>query len=255
METAVLLFKQYSGHGMIMTLFLLALVYLWFEEKDRERRRVFVNLPIGILLLFFCPVVVFFLEKLSEEDVYWRMLWSLPILVVISYTAILLIRKYEGIKRYLAIGGTIMVIVLSGNYLYNNPGFVKADNVRHIPAEVVELCDAMKVEGREVRACFPEEMLIYVPQYTAYVHMPYGREMFLRPDGSIISDDLYELMEAKEVDVKELSKELRENSCHFVVVRKSMKQKERLEKEAWSKYYESEGYIVYLDEKNDPRYW
>ena len=39
METAILLFKQYSGQGMIMTLFLLSLGYLWFVEKSREKQR------------------------------------------------------------------------------------------------------------------------------------------------------------------------------------------------------------------------
>ena len=37
METAVLLFKQYSGQGMIVTRFLIALGYLWFEEKSKEQ--------------------------------------------------------------------------------------------------------------------------------------------------------------------------------------------------------------------------
>lgn len=255
METAVLLFKQYSGHGMIVTLFLLSLCYLWFAEKNKEKRRLLVGMPICILALFFCPLVVWLLEKISEEDVFWRMLWSIPMLCVISYTAVLLVRKLEGLKRYFAIFGTVLLVVISGDYLYNNPGFLKAENPEHMPSEVVEICDEIVVEGREVRACFPSEMLMYVTQYTAYVQMPYGREMFLRSGGVVIWDDLFVLMEAEEINAKELAAELRKRACHFVVLRKNADVKGNLEKENWNKYYETDGYVVYLDENNDPRYW
>lgn len=255
METAILLFKQYSGQGMIVTLFLIALGYLWFEEKNKEKRRLLIGLPVCILFMFFCPLVVIFLEKLSEEDVFWRMLWSIPMLIIIAYAAVLLIRNTEGVKRYLAIAGLLAVIVISGDYLYNNSGFLVAENPEHIPADVVEICDEIIVEGREVKACFPSEMLMYVTQYTAYIQMPYGREMFLKPDGITMWNRLYEIMESEKINAEELAEELRMQRCHFVVLRKTAKLSGNLEKEEWKKYYESEGYVVYLDEKNDPRFW
>jgi len=255
METAVLLFKEYSGHGMIVTLFLLSLCYLWYVEKNKEKRRLLVAFPICILLVFFCPFIIIFLENLSEEDVFWRMLWSIPMLCVIAYAAILFIRKLEGIKRYLSIFGMIVIIIISGDYLYDNPNYQEAENLENIPSKVVEICDQIIVEGREVMACFPAEMLMYVTQYTDYIKMPYGREVFLKPDGINMGNALYELVEKEEVDTKELSQGLRDKACHFVVLRKSTILKGDLEKENWKVYYESNEYIVYLDETNDPRYW
>lgn len=255
METAVLLFKEYSGHGMIVTLFLLSLCYLGYVEKNKEKRRLLVAFPICILLVFFCPFIIIFLENLSEEDVFWRMLWSIPMLCVIAYAAILFIRKLEGIKRYLSIFGMIVIIIISGDYLYDNPNYQEAENLENIPSKVVEICDQIIVEGREVMACFPAEMLMYVTQYTDYIKMPYGREVFLKPDGINMGNALYELVEKEEVDTKELSQGLRDKGCHFVVLRKSTILKGDLEKENWKVYYESNEYIVYLDETNDPRYW
>jgi len=255
METAVLLFKEYSGHGMIVTLFLLSLCYLWYVEKNKEKRRLLVAFPICILLVFFCPFIIIFLENLSEEDVFWRMLWSIPMLCVIAYAAILFIRKLEGIKRYLSNFGMIVIIIISGDYLYDNPNYQEAENLENIPSKVVEICDQIIVEGREVMACFPAEMLMYVTQYTDYIKMPYGREVFLKPDGINMGNALYELVEKEEVDTKELSQGLRDKACHFVVLRKSTILKGDLEKENWKVYYESNEYIVYLDETNDPRYW
>lgn len=253
METAILLFKQYSGQGMIVTLFLLSLGYLWFTEKNKEKRRLLIGLPVSILILFFCPLVVWVLEQLSEDEVFWRMLWSLPMLSVIAYTAVIFIRKKEGISRYLAILGAVAIIMISGDYLYNNTGFMAAQNEEHIPQDVTEICDEMIVEGREVMACFPSEMLMYVTQYTAYVRMPYGREMFLKPNGIVMWNPLYELMESEQIDAKKLAEELRNNLCHFVVLRKNTELTEDLENLGWNVFYQTENYIVYLDENNDPR--
>ena len=255
METAILLFKEYSGHGMIITLFLLSLGYLWYVEKNKENRRLLVAFPICILLVFFCPLIIILLEKLSEEDVFWRMLWSVPVLCIIAYASIVFIRKLEGIKRYLSILGILVIIVISGDYLYNNPNYQKAENLENIPSEVIEICDQVIVEGREVMACFPAEMLMYVTQYTDYIKMPYGREVFLKPDGINMGNLLYDLVEKEEVDAKELSDSLRNASCYFVVLRKSTILKGNLEKENWNKYYEAEEYVVYLDVSNDPRFW
>lgn len=255
METAVLLFKEYSGHGMIVTLFLLALCYLWYVEKNKENRRIMVAFPICVLVVFFCPLVIIILENLSEEDVFWRMLWSIPMLCVIAYASIIFIRKLEGLKRYLSIVGILAIIVISGDYLYNNPNYHKAENLENIPSEVIEICEQVIVDGREVMACFPSEMLMYVTQYTDYVKMPYGREVFLKPDGINMGNFLYDLVESEKVEAKVLSDELRNWSCHFVVLRKSTVLNGDLEKENWKKYYESEKYVVYLDATNDPRYW
>lgn len=253
METAILLFKQYSGHGMIMTLFLLSLGYLWFTEKNRVKRQLLIGLSVGVLALFFCPIVVWGLEWLSEEEVFWRMLWSLPMLSVISYTAVVLVRKLEGFRRYFAILGTVVIIMISGDYLYNNPGFQVAQNVEHVPQDVKDICDEMIVEGREVMSCFPSEMLMYVTQYTPYVRMPYGREMFLKPDGIVMWNPLYELMESEKIDAEKLSVELKNNLCHFVVLRKTTQLEGDLERFGWNVFYQTESYIVYLDENNDPR--
>lgn len=253
MDTAILLFKQYSGQGMIVALFLMALAYLWFVEKEKEKRRLLVDFPIFLLIFFFCPIVVWVMEKLGEDEVYWRMLWSIPMLAVIGYTAILLVRKLEGTKRYLAIAGVLVLIMVSGNYLYNNPGFLKAENAEHIPEKVIELCDEMIVDGREVRAAFPSEYLMYVTQYTPLVHMPYGREMFLKVDGTGTWNDLYTIMEYDdEIDVGKLSEQLRKQGCHYVVLRDDKVLIGDLEEEGWIEYYKTEGYVVYMDENNDP---
>ena len=255
METAILLFKQYGGSGMIVGLFLIAVVYLWFTEKEYAKRKILVWLPIGLLLLFFCPFVVIFMETMAEEDVYWRLLWSIPMLVVIAYAGVVVIRMQEGIKRYFSIAALIVLICVSGNYLYDNSGFQKTENLQHIPEEVIEICDAITVEGREVMAAFPVEMLMYVPQYTPFVHMPYGRELLLQSNGIVDYDDLYLLIEAKKIDVDALTKELREQKCHYVVLPKKKALEVKGDWNGWELFYKTKNYVIYIDSENNPNTW
>ena len=254
METAILLFKQYGGSGMIVGWFLIAVVYLWFTEKEYAKRKILVWLPIGLVLLFFCPFVVIFMETMAEEDVYWRLLWSIPMLVVIAYAGVVVIRMQEGIKRYFSIAALVVLICVSGNYLYDNSGFQKTENLQHIPEEVIEICDAITVEGREVMAAFPVEMLMYVPQYTPFVHMPYGREVVLQSEGIINYDDLYLLIETDVVDCSGLVKELRAQGCHYVVLNKDiLLTKKNKEWDEWILFFETEKYAVFMDSKNSPQ--
>ncbi len=255
MEIAISLFKQYSGQGMIVTLFLVAVLYLWFVEKNRENRRLLVWFPIALLVLFFCPLVVYFMEKLAEEDIYWRLLWSIPMLLIIAYAMVVFVRKLEGIKRYLGIVMCLAFIVISGNFLYNNPNFLKAENPEHMPSEVVDICEEIIVEGREVKACFPSEFLMYVTQYTSLVHMPYGREMFLRSDGAIAYNTLYDTMECllqDTIDVDKLATELRNTGCHYVILKEDAPLVGKMQDVDFVEYAKVDEYVIYLDKLNDP---
>ena len=68
-----------------------------------------------------------------------------------------------------------------------------------MPQAVVDICDAIQVEGREVMAVFPKEMLSFVRQYTPLVCMPYGREMLVERWNA--DNPLYDAMEAEVLDM------------------------------------------------------
>ncbi len=255
MEIAISLYKQYSGYGMIVTLFWVAVLYLWFLEKKKENRRLFVWLPLALLVLFFCPFTVWALEKVGEGEVYWRLLWSMPMVATIAYAGIRFVKKVEGMKRYMAIAGVVLLIVFAGNFLYDNPNYVRAENPEHMPQAVVDICEEIIVEGREVKACFPSEFLMYVTQYTSLVHMPYGREMFLRSGGTIGYNTLYDVMEClmqDTIEAERLAMELRNTGCHYVILRQDAPLEGKMEAYDFEQYAQIAGYVIYLDMTNDP---
>ena len=80
------LFRDYMGTGMIVIWYLIALLYLWMKEKRRYMRILFIYMPVVLLVLYFNPLFAQLVYKVTGDEVYYRILWLLPITVVIAYT-------------------------------------------------------------------------------------------------------------------------------------------------------------------------
>ena len=72
-ESAGLL-KEFAGEGMVMTLFLLAIIWLLVTEKRKEIRIVFVYMPITVLAVFMFPLTAKILDAFLGEEIYYRLL-------------------------------------------------------------------------------------------------------------------------------------------------------------------------------------
>lgn len=210
------LFQNYMGVGLIMGWYLLALVYLWFTEKDRRRRIMLLYVPLTVLVLYFNPLFARLMYGVLGDEIYYRILWLLPVTVVIAYAVVSLYGQLIGRKRYFfAMLSTILAIV-SGSCVYASPHFSVAQNLYHMPQAVVDICDAIGVEGREVMAVFPREMLSYVRQYSPLVCMPYGREILV--EGWKASSPLFDAMEEEILDMDVILPLAKGYSSHFVIV-------------------------------------
>ncbi len=69
------LFQGFMGTGLIMGWYLLALVYLWFAEKDRRRRVLLVYAPLAVLALYFNPLFARLVYGAVGDEIYYRILW------------------------------------------------------------------------------------------------------------------------------------------------------------------------------------
>lgn len=52
------LFRNYMGTGLILTWFLICLVYLFLQEKDKGRRVLFLYAPLVLTVLFSIPFLL-----------------------------------------------------------------------------------------------------------------------------------------------------------------------------------------------------
>lgn len=135
--TALEKLKDYNGKGWHVALFVLALVFLWLGTKEKEHKKLFTGYSILFAILYFCPVTAKIIMKYCvEEQVYWRMLWLLPIPLVLAYAGVQLIQKFSkktakaGVFLLLAV-----VLIAGGNNMYLGTGgrLEKASNINKIP--------------------------------------------------------------------------------------------------------------------------
>lgn len=239
------LFREFMGTGLIMGWYLLTLVYLWFAEKDRRRRVLLLYMPLVLLFLYFNPLFARLVYGLLEDGIYYRILWLMPVTVVIAYGAVSLYGRLKGRKKYFFALLSAVLVMLSGSCIYASPHFHKAENLYHMPQAVVEICDAIQVEGREVMAVFPKEMLSFVRQYTPFVCMPYGREMLV--EGWHEDNPLYNAMEADVLDMNVILPLAKSYSSHFVIVPGEKETIGNVEDYGFVPVDHIDGYVIYQD--------
>lgn len=241
----VTLFRAYMGKGLIVGWFLLSVAYLFLREKRKPVRILFLYVPVLLLLLYFNPLFSKLVYGLAGDEIYYRILWLLPMTVVIAYASVQL---YSSVKGRLRIGLAALLsvlIMISGSYIYQNPFFHRAENLYHIPASVVDICDAIRVEGREVMAVFPVELLQYVRQYSPVVCMPYGREATVDRWG--YNYELYDVMEAAVVEAERLAGLAREACCHYIILPQEQEMEGSLLDYGYEVFGQMHGYVIYLD--------
>ena len=87
--SALLMLKMYSGNCSLTLLFVASLIYLWITEKNKGRKAILVYVSVAILAMFLFPVLSYFVVTImNEEEIYYRILWALPMGIVISYAAV-----------------------------------------------------------------------------------------------------------------------------------------------------------------------
>ena len=244
-KSALELFESYMGTGLITVFFLVMVIYLYFVEKDKAKRILFIYMPAGLLLLYFNPLFCNLVYGFIGDEIYYRILWLMPVTIVLAYGIITLYRKCRGRCRQLVLIGAAVGVMLSGSLIYTNENFKKAENAYHIPQTVVEICDSIKVEGREVMAVFPMEMLQYVRQYSAYICMPYGREMTIDRWGFYY--ELFLVMEADVLVVEKMAELAKEDGCHYIIIKSDKELLGNMEEFDYELFDRIGGYDIYID--------
>ncbi len=236
------IFQKYMGSGLIVILFLAALVYLFFTEKRKQVRILLIYIPALVLLVYFNPLFYGIFYRVAGSEIYFRILWLLPVVPVLAYTGVTIYDKARDRAKLPVLAACMAVILLCGKTVYANPLFTPAQNLYHVPNYVVHVCDAIEVEGREVKAVFPKEFLLYVRQYSPVVCMPYGR------DGIIYQGNpFYNLMESETIDAALLAEYAKGTQCHYIVLQEEKALEGDLADYDYKVFGRMDGYVIYED--------
>ena len=236
------IFQKFAGSGFVLILFVLAVIYLFVCEKRKPRRIMLVYAPTIVLLLFFNPLFYKLFHTLVGEEIYFRIIWLMPVTIVIVYAIIHILERLQG-KKQLAFGIlSVLLLIFSGKLVYSSPLFSVAENKYHMPQAVVDICDAIELEGREVKAAFPPEHLLYVRQYSPLVCMPYGREVYMGE-----YSEFFLTAEKAKIDTEKLVSFAKGTLCHYVILSKEKVLSEPMENYGYEVFDEMHGYIIYKD--------
>lgn len=249
-QEIALIYRDYTGTGMIIALFFLSVLYIIWDEKESVGRLILGILPLVIAVLFACPLFAWIIYLFLDSEIYYRLLWLLPLTVVIAYAGVRIILRMQGLKRLVSLLAICGIIIICGDYVYDSPYFEIAENAYHVPDTVVAICDEIQVEGREVRAVFPSDMVQYVRQYTPYVCMQYGREMIV--ERWSIGSELYETYELGLPDgivrADKLAEIARKYSVHYIIWDDNRSMEGDLTAWEFSLKKQIDGYSIYVDD-------
>lgn len=239
------LFREYMGTGLIVIFFLLSLIYLWVRESRKYVRILFVYVPVILLLLFFNPLFARLLYSLVGGEIYYRILWLLPVTVTVAFAAVTLYGRLPDKHRTVFALAAMAGIAVSGSYIYSNPYFRKAENLYHVPDSVVHICDSIVVPGREVQAVFPLELVQYVRQYEPTVCMPYGREVTV--ERWSYWGELPDEMSKETIDLSRLAPLAKEEGCHYIILPEDKEIIGDPAEYRWVVFDRTDGYVIYRD--------
>ena len=219
MREILTVFQKYTGSGFLTILFLFTLIYLWVSEKNSTVRAILVYGTSVLQTLFFMPLF-YYGYQLLDQGTYYRVLWTLPMSITIAYGGVKILCRYP--IGSVAVG--IIVIVISGKYVYSNPNISKAENLYHIPQETVDICEMiMPGEDEErVTGVFPDSLVHFVRQYSTRIQLAYGRD-YLAPDWIYGNHPIREIINQKEIIISELVRLATEQKCQYIILERSRK--------------------------------
>ena len=239
MECFVALRRYFGGESatdirayLNMAVFLASVIFIIVKEKDKVKKILFGIMPLVMIVGFLLPITrkiyVGHIDPDSPET-YYRILWLIPMYIVIAYAACLgmMKMKSDAIRRAVMVA-VVIVIMLTGKLVYTNEFMYKAENIYHIKQDVIDICELIKpAEGEDnPRAAFPEELTWFVRQYDTHILMPYGADIIEGEAKGMYWDPVYDAMKNVEVtpegveivDAKALVDATRNDECRYVIM-------------------------------------
>ncbi len=244
-------FKLYFGNPFLPILLIAAAIYITVTEKDLKRKILLGIFPIVIMVGFLLPVtkIVYVAAFDDGSDTYYRLLWLVPMYVVIGYAGCRFAVSF-GKRKWQRVAGVAVLaaMVLSGSLVYLNQYVTVAENAYHIPQHVINICDVIAPKEGEprVRAAFPSELVHFVRQYDTDILMPYGREMVATQWDYY--NVVYEVMEKPEViDAEALLEATRQTKCSYIVLSTERRIDKSLTTLGLKLIDTVDGYYIYAD--------
>ncbi len=210
-------FLQTFGGAFLFPVLLLCIIWIFRREKDWMKKILLCILPLVFLFLYWCPLTGLLFMKLLGENVYWRILWLLPMAVTIPYACCLLLKRLYGIKRQCVFLALLAAVALSGKGVLSEEWFEPSLNAYKIPQNVIDVCEVLP---SNIHAMVSNRLMPYIRMYDPTITLEYGRNS-LGYNGITETESLEQILyleaQKSEIDLSILAPLAKEAGCAFLV--------------------------------------
>lgn len=175
--------QKYFNHSPIIYMYFIGIIYLCFRGK--RMRQMLVYPSVLLMLVILNPWLYGHVWLKLIKYAFWRMLWMIPVILVIGVAVVDLAcvvkQKWLTCAIVLACVGLIM---LSGDNIYRQEGvYVKAENAYKLPQESIDIAQWIMERDENPTILAPTELYCYIRQYDGRIKIIYGRDadMYILP--------------------------------------------------------------------------
>lgn len=230
------------GKGCYQYLILLSVILLLVFFRKKKEARLLTGYTVILLVLFFFPLTAGIMQKCIGSDVYWRVLWLLPVTVLLAYTGTALVertglmaKKGKGLLQGLVLLVCVAAVGISGKSVWSEDNYVQVHNYQKVPDGVAQVCslisDQME-DGETVCVAADDYMAAYIRVYQPDFYMPYSRAG--KGSQHYSSMRLYQELTSPDPDVKKVVKAAKRLDCNYLVFALPVQEKQE--------YLENKGY-------------
>lgn len=218
MEQILSAWNNYWGDGCYQYLLLAAILYLAICCRKNKATKYILGYVFLVLFLFFCPVTASIIRMCIGENVYWRVLWILQLVPVVSFAATEFLKERKKIVQPVLVILFAAVIVLSGKGIYESGYYKEINNYQKVPDSVAAIGNLIRTDAGDEKVIAATDNYIgsYLRVYDPSIYMLYGREA----RGAVIYPYLvmYQEVNAVEKNYDRIGWAGRLLACNYLIV-------------------------------------
>jgi hypothetical protein len=173
-------FVKYDGIGEMTGIGYMAIIFVIAYYFKNDKKEVACVLGLFAIIAFCIPFNVYISKiiiKIIGKEVYWRMFWILPtaIITAVAFTEISCIPE-KRMEKLLMIAAIVMIVSVSGKWIYSKDNFKEVSNNYKIPDHLLEVILAASNDDEEYKKLAgPLEALVYTRQVDGTIKLANGR--------------------------------------------------------------------------------
>lgn len=206
------------------------------EEGKSDRIGVLAAYTATVLFLFFFPISAMIIKKCVGADVYWRVLWILPVIPVIAYggTCFVQLARKKAVQAVFLVA-VLAGIMFSGTSVYEG-NYIRTHNHQQVPDEVAHVCNLINAHRGDGEALLVTDNNLspYIRVYDPSISMIYGR--LGRGAQTKEDKEIYKKINVEQAEYSEIAQSVKERGCNYLVICVYNEEQER--------EIEAEGYVL-----------